>query len=63
MLYTIQKFKEKLKDDGRSLRWFHDRYLSEKSHCTYNAMSLQLNGYANVRSDVKEAVEQYLKED
>jgi len=53
------KLSQKLKKEGRSLRWFHSEYL--KKILTYNALALQLNGYANICEEVKYAVNTYLE--
>jgi hypothetical protein len=50
---------KKLKQEGRSLRWFHKKYISA---ITYNALALQLNGYAVICDEAKKAVDKYLKE-
>jgi len=60
MKYTIQKFKSKLKYDGRTLRWFYDRHIAEHANLTYNAMALQLNGYTSLNERVLEAMQEYL---
>lgn len=54
-----EKLQKKLKEEGRSFRWFHKNYL--KSRITYNAMALQLNGYAVICDAVKDAVNEYLR--
>lgn len=54
------KLQSKLKTEGRSLRWFHITYLLNEKGITYNAMALQLNGYALICDDVKKAINQYL---
>ncbi len=48
---------EKLKLEGRSLRWFHENYVPSLS---YNAIALQLNGYSNISRELKDAVNNYL---
>jgi len=53
------KLQFKLKFEGRSLRWFHREYVSEM---TYNALALQLNGYALISEQAKNAVKKYLDE-
>jgi len=52
------KLQKKLKKEGRSLRWFHENYVPG---ITYNAMALQLNGYAVICEDVRSGVNEYLK--
>jgi len=52
-----EQLQQKLKLEGRSLRWFHRQYVN---NITYNAMALQLNGYAGICEDVKNAVRSYL---
>jgi len=54
-----EKLQKKLKNEGRSLRWFHRNYISEIS---YNAMALQLNGYAVICNEARRAINKYLLE-
>lgn len=53
------KLQEKLKLEGRSMRWFHKTYIK---NLTYNALALQLNGYAPISEEAKKAIEKYLKD-
>lgn len=41
------------------MRWFQRKYVSELS---YNALALQLNGYATISEKVRKAVNDYLSE-
>jgi len=53
------QLQEKLKSEGRSLRWFHETYIPS---LTYNAVALQLNGYAAISDELRKAVGKYLKD-
>ena len=55
-----KKLKEKLKKEGRSLRWFHSEFFRAQG-LSYNAMALQLNGYVNLSHPVKKAIVKYLE--
>jgi len=52
------KLQEKLKEEGRSLRWFHREYIKG---ITYNAMALQLNGYAVISTHLKQSIRKYME--
>ena len=58
----VKNFKEKLKQDGRSLKWFHDTYIKNEIGITYNAFALQLNGYVVVKNKVKIIISEYLEQ-
>lgn len=54
-----EKLQTKLKSEGRSMRWFHKNYIPDM---TYNAIALQLNGYAVICENVRKAVNKYLND-
>jgi len=57
----VKRLKDKLKKDGRTLRWFHLNYFKKRrSTLTYNAVALQLNGYVQINDRVKKAINKYL---
>ena len=55
-----KELKEKLKKEGRSLRWFHTNFFGAQG-LTYNAMALQLNGYVALSQPLKKAIVKYLE--
>ena len=55
----IVKFRKKLKEDGRTLRWFHQNYFEDIS---YMSFIQQMNGYYAISDDVKEAIKKYLED-
>lgn len=55
----VDKFKELLKKNGQSLRWFFDTNIKEKTGLTYSGFTSQLNGYSPVSDDVKEELVKY----
>lgn len=57
-----KELKEKLKQEGRSLKWFHAQYVSILE-LSYNAMALQLNGYSAMQEKLKSVILKYLKEE
>ena len=52
-------FKEKLKKDGRSLKWFYDLYVRDQLKITYVYMTSQLNGFSTLTDDLKNIIESY----
>lgn len=58
----VHKLKDKLKKEGRSLKWFHSAYIEKQVKITYNALALQLNGYAMLSEDVTQAIRLFLKD-
>lgn len=55
----IEQFKEKLKDEGRKIKWFSDNYLPDLS---YTALSQQINGFTKLSDKTEAAVDKYLSE-
>jgi len=55
----IKKFREKLKEDGRSLVWFYKKYLSG-SYRNYISFAQQAGGFSTLQEDVEEAIKKYL---
>ena len=56
----ITKFKDKLKQEGRTFKWFHKEYIENKSGLTYNAAALQINGYVMVCESLSRTIQEYL---
>ena len=59
-LLMVEKFKAKLKEEGRSCKWFVDKYLPKRY---YGTVMLMLNQYAVLQDDVKLAIVKYLKDE
>jgi len=55
----ITQFKDKLKAEGRSIKWFHRKYIKGM---TYNALALQINGYVVVSTHVKQMIRKYMED-
>ncbi len=60
----IEKFKEKLKNNGQSLKWFYDNKLMNPTdaavYITYSGFTAQLNGYAPLSAVIKEKINKYM---
>lgn len=56
----LEMFRKKLKEEGRSLTWFHSRYLN--GALTYTYLAQQIGGFSPVNEDVERAIKQYLNE-
>ncbi len=57
----VKKFKKKIKDDGRNIKWFYDKNIKEIIDLTYSGFTAQLNGYAPVSEEVEIKLASYLK--
>lgn len=57
----IDKFRKKMKKDGRSLKWFHREYVS-KVLLSYNYFIMQLSGNAKMHESVEKIIKAYMKE-
>lgn len=57
-----KKFKEKLKQNGQSIKWFYDNKVKLVSNLTYGGFTLQLNGYATLNSDIEKQIDLYIGE-
>lgn len=55
----LEEFRKKLRDDGRTLLWFHTKYLNGVTSYTY--FSQQAGGFSTVQDVVEEAIDKYLK--
>lgn len=60
-MVLVRKFKQKIKDDGRNIKWFYDKFVKDKIDLTYSGFTAQLNGYAPVSEDVEIEISSYLK--
>jgi len=58
----IEGFKEKLKENGQSLKWFYDKAIKDKCGIGYSGLTAQLNGYAPISDEVKKEIKSYMGE-
>lgn len=54
----LEYFRKKLKEEGRSLAWFHLKYLN--GTLTYTYLAQQIGGFSPVNEDVERAIKKYL---
>ena len=54
----IKKFRDKLEDDFRSIKYFHKKFLRGKK---YNTLIQELNGFIDLSDEAKAAIKMYLK--
>ena len=59
MISKIKEFKKRMREEGRSFRWFHKTYLNGLS---YPYFIIQLNEPERIHEHVKNAIEKYLKD-
>ena len=55
--FVVEKFKTRIKEDGRSYKWFINRYLSEYN---YSSVMNQINGFTKVQNYLEKAIRKYL---
>ena len=55
-----KEFKEKLKENGQSLKWFYENKVKPVSEISYGGFTLQLNGYAPIRIEILKEMEIYV---
>ena len=60
MKKLVRKFREKLKEEGRTLRWFHQSNFRTMS---YMSFIQQVNGYYTISDTVLDAIKNYLAEE
>jgi len=62
----IEKFKQKLKGNGQTLKWFYDNRIKgiiKPGHpITYSGFTARLNGYAPVGDDLMIDIKKYMDE-
>jgi hypothetical protein len=51
-----QDFKELLKLNGQTHKWFYDVYISPYTSLTYSGFMSQINGYSPISSFVKKQI-------
>jgi hypothetical protein len=59
---NVNNFAKKLKEQGRSLKWFYDNYIYNNKliNITYSGFNQQLNGYAPISDDIKAQINIYM---
>ena len=55
---TITKFRAKLKNDGRSLKWWHEKYIGKK--CRYDYFVRMVNNVECMKDDVFKVIGGYV---
>ena len=57
----IEQFKKRMRDEGRTLVWFHKKYVKQVLW-SYNYFIMQLSGQATMHESVEKIIEKYLSE-
>jgi hypothetical protein len=58
-----EKFKEALKSNGQSIKWFYDKYeIRQLTGLTYPGFAGQLNGYSPISKPVADQINKYLSD-
>jgi hypothetical protein len=57
----IDKFREKLKKDGRSVKWFHANYIKQVLN-SYPYFIIQLSDTDRMHEDVEKIIKKYMAE-
>ncbi len=60
MVKMVKKFKDKLKENGQSLKWFYDNFIKKSIGKTYANFTHQLNGYSPISDEVKKEINKYM---
>jgi len=55
----LEDFRKQLRDEGRSLLWFHTKYLDGVISYTY--FSQQAGGFSNLQDVIEKAIKKYLR--
>lgn len=55
-----EKFKDLLKSEGRSLKWFYDVYVMNRLCITYVYMTAQLNGFNTLTEELENLISEYM---
>jgi hypothetical protein len=53
----IEEFKNKMRSEGRSFKWFHGNYITG---VTYSYFIIQLNEKDRLQDSIKVSIEKYL---
>lgn len=54
------KFKEFLKENGQSLKWFYNKFIKKETGLTYSGFTAQLNDYAPITETVRKQLLNYM---
>jgi len=57
----IEKFRAKMKKDGRSLVWFHKNYVKKELY-SYVYFCMQLSGNAPMHDSIEQIIKKYMAE-
>jgi len=57
----IKEFKKAIKEDGRTFKWFHKKYIKDTMP-NYNYFIMQLNNHAQMHNSIKTIIEKYMNE-
>lgn len=55
-----ERLKEFAKEDGRSMVWFHRKYIKDEIKISYPGFMSQVNGYASISESVKNQILNYI---
>jgi len=55
----VKKLKRRLKEEGRSLKWFIKKYLPDRK---YSTIMLQINEFSGLQDYTSEAIKEYLED-
>lgn len=58
---NVKKFKNKLFNDGRTLRWFYLSFIKCRTKLGYSGFTSQLNGYAPISNKVRDIILKYME--
>jgi len=58
----VENFRKELKTNGQSLKWFYDSHIKDLNILTYGGFCHQINGYAPISQEVKDAIKKYTGE-
>ncbi len=56
----IKELRLRLKDDGRSMKWFYLKYIKKQTGLTYSGFASQLNGYAPLSEISQKNIKKYM---
>ena len=58
----IEEFKEFMFKDRRTIKWFYDNKVKGFVDIGYSGLTAQLNGYANLSSDIEDIIVKFMDE-
>jgi hypothetical protein len=56
-----EALKDRLAENGQSIKWFYEKYIKERTGLTYGGFCHQINGYASISDEVKRGIEEYME--